>query len=178
MKSLIRGSILIVIAMLLLYACGGGTPTPPPNPIIASVPILSVGVTNGSTPFNTVGQDINYSYSVALTGGTAPLAGPVTVTDDKTTAPVCAGLNTVGNLDGNLDNGETVSCTSTYKITQNDLNAGAVVSNAVAKVGSLDSNRVTTTVAMTVNKVLLLTASASPASYSQAYQAITFTYYL
>lgn len=183
MKNFTRVSTLAIIGMVVLYACANfptATPTPSQSSLIIDGPASSAGLTvvavNGNSTFNTVGQVINYSYTVTNTG-TTPLAGPVTVTDDKTSPPGCAAVTTVGNLNNNLDTGEAVTCQSTYTITQADLTACRVVSNATARVGGVDSNRVTTTVQMTcVTGVLSLTVTANPATYNAVGQTITFTY--
>lgn len=178
MKTLTRASILSVIAAMALYAClPPATPTSPPSVFdgtLSSVG-LSVVAINGNTAFNTVGQVINYSYTVTNTGSVS-LAGPVTIADDRTTVPVCALVNSVGNGNNNLDTGESVICTSSYTITQADLTAGSVTSNAVARVGGVDSNRVTTTVRMAQSQALTVSCTANPANYSAAGQTITFTY--
>ena len=175
MKSFFRFGMVAVIFALVLYACNL-TPTPttsPPNPIqppSGDLPSLGLAVVNTPIVFNSVGQVINYSYTVTNTGN-PPLAGPVTVTDDKTTPPVCSATN-----DANLDRGETVTCTSTYTITQADLTIGSVTNNSTARAGGTDSNRVTTVVRIAENKVLALTVTANPTTYSAAGQTITFTY--
>jgi len=180
MKIFFRISMLAIIVALVLYACNL---TPPTTTTTTTTNFsgdppavtLSVQATNASTAFNTVGQVINYSYTVTNTGNPA-LASPVTVTDDKTTAPACANVNTVGNANNNLDKGEAIICTSTFTITQADLNTGSVTNNATAKVAGTDSNRVTTVVPMTQNKALTITVTANPTTYSAAGQTITFTY--
>ena len=185
MKTLTRVTFITIISMMVLYACVNfPTPTPPPTDPINNIldgPVSAVGlaveVVNGTTIFNTVGQVINYRYRVTNTGST-PLAGPVTITDDKTTIPTCDLVSTVGNLNNNLDTGEIVTCTSTYTITQVDLTAGTVTNNSTARVGGVDSNRVPTTVRMTVTPAGALTvnATANPTTYSTLGQTITYSY--
>ncbi|HET9906718.1 MAG TPA: LysM peptidoglycan-binding domain-containing protein, partial [Anaerolineales bacterium] len=102
--------------------------------------------------------------------------GPVTITDDKVAGVACPNVNTVGNLNNNLDFNESISCTGTYAITQNDLNAGQVTNNATASVGGVTSALASATVRMAENKVLTIAKSASPTSYSAAGQTITYTY--
>ena len=178
MSKVIRFSPMALIVVLTLYACSIPRPTDDTTRTTFSGDLTAVGLTvqavNGTAVFNTVGQVINYSYAVTNTG-TAALAGPVTVTDDKAQV-TCPGVNTVGNLDGNLDRSESVTCISAYSITQADLNAGSVTNNAKARVGGVDSNTATATVRMAESKVLTITRSASPTTYSQAGQSITFTY--
>jgi uncharacterized repeat protein (TIGR01451 family) len=174
MSKITRYLLILGTAALVLFACIGPV-TPTPAPILPNIPRLIVQPTNATTPFSNVGQVITYSYSVANVGST-PLAGPVSVSDDKTTPPDCLKVNAVGNLDNNLDPNESVTCTSSYTIVQGDLNTGSVTSNAIAKVGAVDSNRVPTVVNMTVNRVLVLTISANPTTYTQVGQTITYTY--
>ena len=70
--------------------------------------------------YDAVGDVITYSYQVTNTGNVT-LAGPVTVDDDKATDRACPAVTTVGNLDGFLDPGESITCTATYTVTQADL---------------------------------------------------------
>jgi uncharacterized repeat protein (TIGR01451 family) len=98
--------------------------------------------------FDAVGQVITYSYLVTNSGN-VKLAGPVTVADDKATV-TCPAVTTVGNLDGFLDPGESITCTAKYTVTQADLDAGLVTNIATASVsyddGTLKSNPATVTV--------------------------------
>ena len=77
--------------------------------------------------------------------GSASLAGPVTVTDDKATV-LCPSLTTVGNGDAFLDPREQVTCTASHTVTQADLNAGQVTNRATAAAGGVASNQSTVTV--------------------------------
>src|SRR5262245_17849292 len=62
--------------------------------------------------FTLPADTLHYSYLVT-NNGLPPLPGPVTVTDDHATV-TCPSVNTVGNLDGNLDPGESIFCSATY----------------------------------------------------------------
>jgi len=124
--------------------------------------------------YSTVGQAIPYTYVVTNTG-TSAIPGPITIVDDKAGAS-CPNVNTVGNKDNNLDGQESLTCTASYAITQADLNAGAVTSNTIAKAGGVDSKKITTTVPITLSKVLVVTYTTNPTTYSQAGQTLTFTY--
>ncbi len=66
------------------------------------------------------------------------LQGPVVVTDDKATV-TCPDLATVGDLDANLDPGESVTCTASYTVTQADVDADGVTNVATASAGGVDS---------------------------------------
>ena len=110
-------------------------------------PGLALVKTGSPTTFDAVGDVIAYEYVVTNTGNVS-LAGPVTVIDDKTTVS-CPDLSTVGDLDTDLDAGESVTCTSTYAITQADLDADGVTNIATASAGGVDSATANATVTVT-----------------------------
>ena len=66
------------------------------------------------TSYSAAGNLLHYQYGVNNTGA-APVAGPIVITDDKTTV-TCPAVTTVGNLDGFLDPGESIACTATYTV--------------------------------------------------------------
>jgi ELWxxDGT repeat protein len=171
---------LVVLFIIILYACTLGRSANPQSTdatFAQDLPALGLAVQaqNADSIFNTVGQPINYVYVVTNNGATA-LQGPVTIADDKVTPVNCPEVNTVGNLNNNLDTGESLSCTGTYAITQADLNAGLVTNVASATVGGVSAGPVSTTVQMAQAKVLEFTGIANPTTYNQAAQTITFTY--
>ena len=174
MQRLFSLGFILVVLIGILYACN--TPTNPTQPVLPENPALNLQVQAGSGTYNAVGQIIPYQYAVTNSGGTV-LAGPVAISDDKNQV-TCPPVNTVGDLNDNLDPGERVDCTSAYTITQADLNAGSVASNATASAGGIQSNTATTTVAMTPSQVLELTITASPNTYSNAGVVISFSYIL
>jgi uncharacterized repeat protein (TIGR01451 family) len=174
MSRFLRFSILVT-AILLMIACGLST-TPPTgsNSILANTVInLAVQVQPGT--FNAPGQNITFSYAVT-NASTSALTGPVTITDNKATGLNCPDLNTIGNKDNKLDAGETLTCTGTYNTTQADVTAGAVSSTALAHIAGGDSNPVNTVVSLALNKVLSISVTANPTTYSQVGQVITYTY--
>ena len=136
----------------------------------------SLLLVKSASPFtyDHVNQVISYSY-VVTNSGNVSLAGPVTVTDDRATVS-CPALSTVGNLDGFLDPGESVTCTASHSITQADLNSGSVTNLAQAHAGGTDSNTDTETVTAIQSPGLSLTKVASPLTYSLPGQVITYTY--
>jgi len=89
MGRLIQLGLMIVVAIIILYACSlfGGNGTEDPNTLSGELtPVrLAVIAVNANDAFNTVGQAINYSYTVT-NAGNAALAGPVIITDDKVIA--------------------------------------------------------------------------------------------
>ena len=105
---------------------------------------LTLDKTSATPGFSAVGDIIDYSYLVTNTGNTT-LAGPVTVSDDKTTV-TCPDVTTIGNLDANLDVGESVTCSASYAVTQADIDAGNVVNIATATADGTTSNQDSVTV--------------------------------
>src|SRR5689334_8658327 len=172
--------ILFAIAAILamtLYSCSlFSSAKTTKDAAIGDLPSISLAVQAQSGTYNTVGQTVPYSY-VVTNIGTPAITGPVTILDDKV-GVVCPDINTVGNKDNNLDTQESLTCASSYAITQTDLNTGSITSNATAKAGGIDSNKVTTVVPITLNKVLALTITANPTTFSAAGQTINFTYAL
>jgi ELWxxDGT repeat protein len=178
MGQFIRLALLALGAILVLYACNLlGNRSNTNNSLSGELTAvrLTVQAVNAADTFNTVGQTINYSYTVTNTAET-PLAGPVFVTDDKVTAVTCPDVTTVGNKDGFVDLNESIICTGSYAITQNDLNAGSVTTNTTAKLGGVNSAIATTTVRLAENKVLTLAKSADTATYDRAGQIIKYSY--
>jgi len=179
MNKIIR-TFLSSLILLVLSACSLFNPLPT-EAVFSQGVRLTVQTANGVTTFNQVGEIISYNYAVTNTG-TAPLAGPVTVTDGSRQV-TCPNVNTVGNLNNDLDLNETVTCTAAYSITESDINTGSVINVATATVGGVTSNQagVTLTRAAATNtpqpsSVLTLTKTASPQTYGQVGQTITYTY--
>ena len=120
---------------------------------------------------------IGYSFLVTNSGNVS-LAGPVTITDDKATDEACPNVNTVGNLDGFLDPGESITCTASYTITQADLNAGSVTNIAQAHAGGTDSNTDTETVTAVQSPALTLVKTATPTTYDEVGDVISYSFLL
>ena len=95
--------------------------------------------------FTMAGDVLHYTF-VVTNSGAAPLAGPVTVDDDKSTDESCPAVTTVGDFDAFLDPGESVTCTATYTITAGDVTAGFVTNQAFATADGVTSNTDTATV--------------------------------
>ena len=129
-------------------AIGDSNETPPDSddetvPVVQSKSLSLVKSASPSS-YDSVGDVVAYSYLVTNTGNVR-LAGPVTVADDKASV-TCPAVSTVGNNDGFLDPGESITCAASYSIAQADLNAGSVTNVAKASAGGIDSNQDTETV--------------------------------
>ena len=127
----------------------------------AQTPALTLVKTATPQTYDSVGDVISYGFLVTNSGNVS-LAGPVTITDDKTTNETCPAVTTVGNLNGTLDPGESITCTATYTITQADLNSGSVTNVATAHAGGTNSNPDTETVTADQNRSSRSTRPRSP----------------
>jgi LysM repeat protein len=116
------------------------------------------------------GQIIQYIYTVKNTG-TVAVPGIIELTN-----ATCPQVNTVGNLDGNLDPGESVTCTSQYAVVQADIDSGSVSNTMTASVNGIKSNVATTKVDKNPPAALNLTKTANPVTYSKVGDMITYTY--
>lgn len=165
-----------IVLVLLASACSlGGTPRTLTDalPSATAAPAVTLSVqADTSVPFNTVGQTVQYKYNVANTGGVS-LTGLFTFTG---AIVACPDVKTIGNLNTDLDPGESVICSSTYTVTQADLDRGFITSVTSVNVSGTVSNQATTTVATVPAKLLTLTKTANPTAYDRAGLMITYTY--
>jgi|CXWL01.1.fsa_nt_gi LysM repeat protein len=184
MAKLIRSFILAAIMVSVLAACSLTTSSTTDQSVLPIVQataslaeLVKIELTvqvDTSVPYNTVGQFIKFKYSIkAAQNGSSNIPANITVTGAALTCPA---LNTVGNLDDRLDQGETIECASDYAITQADLDKGSVVNIATANVYTVNSNQVTTTVPTVPAKALTLTKTANPSNYDRVGQIVTYNY--
>lgn len=138
-----------------------GVTTSPPSSVTINgnqQPALGLDKTTTTTSFDTVGDTLAYSYLVTNTGNVT-LTAPVTVTDDRITAP-----NTVvcpASPPGGLAPGGQLTCTATYTITQADLDAGSVTNTATAQSGNATSAPDSVTVTGVQNPALGMAKAAT-----------------
>ncbi len=129
--------------------------------------------------FSFVGEIITYNYEVSNTGNVS-LAGPVTLVDNQTAAnqpaPTCPAVSTVGNMDGFLDPGEMIVCSTTRTITQADLNSGQVLNLATASADGTDSNEDFATIDAQQNRSLGLQKMANPTQYGMVGDIINYSF--
>ncbi len=88
------------------------------------------GTDTGGTTFDEVGDQLEYRFTVTNTGQVS-FANDITVTDTYFTDPIVCYVPDASNPD--LTPGESIDCTATYPVTQDDLDAGAVVNEAFAR---------------------------------------------
>lgn len=142
----------------VVFATGSfdGVPVQSPSddaiyPVDAN-PALTVTKTAAATnvPFTQVGQVITYDYQVTNSGNVG-LAGVISVVDDRIGTFTCK-----TDAPPALATGETITCSETYSITQEDLDRGFVTNNATAQTfypptSPLPTQVVSPNVAATVN---------------------------
>jgi large repetitive protein len=151
-----------------------GAPFDSPN---SSATYATTGLTLAKsvteTSYTLAGDVLHYSYLVTNSGA-APLAGPVTVADNKTTV-TCPSVSTVGDLDAFLDPGESITCTATYTITGADVAALSVTNTATATAQGVNSNTDSRTVALSSTADVSLVKTLTTAGPYTAGQSISYT---
>lgn len=185
MAKFIGSFILSEIIIFVLAACSLTAPAPANQtsalPIVQATAALTDLVkleltvqVDTSIPYNAVGQIIKFRYSIkALQNGSSNIPANITVSGATV---ICPPLNSVGNLDDRLDQGETIVCAFDYAITQPDLDKGSVVNIATANAYTVNSNQASTTVATVPAKALTLTKTVNPQTYERIGQIITYQY--
>ncbi|RJX21500.1 MAG: DUF11 domain-containing protein, partial [Desulfobulbus sp.] len=117
----------------------GGTPYSDASTAYYATTGLTLDKSSTETHFVAEGDVLHYNFLVS-NSGFAPLAGPVTIDDDKSSDESCPAVSTVGDGDAFLDPGESVTCTATYTVTAGDVIAGSVTNTAIATADGTDSN--------------------------------------
>ena len=168
---------IVVTALLLTMACfltecGSDNNN---NTLVTTPAVLSLIKQAQPTTYTAAGQTITYSYLVT-NNTTTSLPGPVKVQDNKITGITCPDVNTIGNKNGNLDTGESVTCTIQYVTTQADVDNTFISNTALATAGNQTSAPSSITIRVPLNPVLKLTVSPSPNAFSGAGQNIAITY--
>ncbi len=124
------------------------------------------------TFYQAAGDVLNYSYLVT-NSGFAPLAGPVTVSDNKATV-TCPAVTTVGDLDNFLDPGESLTCSATYTIIGTDVSNGSVTNIATATASGVNSNSDSRTVNWRAANLSMTKTLVTAGPYSVG-QTLTYT---
>lgn len=141
------------------------------TPTTPSSTALGLTVSAAPNTYSQAGQVVTYTYVIKNNGATTLGPAQFTVTDVliSATAFNCGASAT-------LAPGTTTTCTASYTISQPDMSAVSISNSATASGGGAPTSAAAST---TINKsvtLLTLTVSASPTTYSQAGQAITYTY--
>lgn len=138
-----------------------GTVSSTSSTAVYSTTGLTIVKSATETYFSTAGNVLHYSYLVT-NSGFAPLLGPVTVADDKSTDEACPTVNTVGDLDDYLDPGESIICVGTYTVQADDVTAGSVTNLALASTSGTTSNVASKTLSLPADLSISKSSSAKP----------------
>ncbi|WP_321420771.1 hypothetical protein [uncultured Methanomethylovorans sp.] len=151
------------------FASNGTVTSNEDNETVTAVQSPGLTLVKTATPvtYSAVGDIISYKYNVTNIGNIA-LAGPFTVTDDKTTVTVPSLVS--------LAPGESFEATASYTITQSDLNSGSVTNTAFASNGTVTSNEDNETVTAVQSPGLTLVKTATPVTYSAVGDIISYKY--
>ena len=151
------------------------------NPVTASVsiyqsPQLTLTISPSPTLALTVGQVVNYTYTLKNSGNVT-LLQPYSVSDDKVPSINCASATSP------LAPGASTTCTGSYTIAQSDIDAGSVIDHATAagktQTGFTPRSAIATSTVITYNAPRLgLQKSSNPTVANSAGQIITYTYTL
>lgn len=151
------------------------------------LPMLSIVKSSPSgANFSAVGDTVTYSYLVTNTGNIT-LTAPITVNDDKTSA-ICPPLPLAG-----LPPLGTLTCSASYLVIQDDLNAGQVTNIASASVnqpvvpsptyptGLAEVTSLPDTITVDANQLPAIAitkalAPSSPTTYAATTDVITFEF--
>ena len=110
-------------------------------------PALTLEKVSDIQTYTTIGDEVTYTYTLTNTGNVT-LTSPYSVTDDKTTVDCSLAASP-------LLPGESTTCTATYVITQDDINAGFVTNLATANATFGDTTVTSNEDSVTVNYAAL-----------------------
>jgi uncharacterized repeat protein (TIGR01451 family) len=145
---------------------------------VTQTPAIGILKTADPTTVSKLGQVITYTYAVT-NAGDVPLSN-ISVTDTQTppAGPLASGPTCPASSIPTP--GSTVFCTSTYTVSQADLDHGTITDTAVATAAAngqpVSSPPSLATVKVSQSAAITLTKTASPGTFSQVGQVITYTF--
>jgi uncharacterized repeat protein (TIGR01451 family) len=132
---------------------------------------LDLTITASPETYDTLGQVITYTYTLANSGSNN-LTSPYSISDDTVATINCSGATSP------LVPGASTTCTGTYAITQADLDYGSVTNTATATAGATTSPPASATIIATQNPQLNLQKTPSPTVAFNQGQVVNYTYTL
>ncbi|MBT0958703.1 DUF11 domain-containing protein [Alphaproteobacteria bacterium KMM 3653] len=174
-----RNDVFLGATTNVAYATSGDTTSPQDSQTIptGAEPVLTLTKeAEDGASFAAVDDEITYTFTVENTGNAA-FAAPITITDTKIGTFTCWEPS---DDDNDLRAGEVISCEATYAVTQEDLDAGEVVNEAVAETIFSGSTPVSSppddvTVAGDLSPELTVTKSAATLPITAVDQVLTYT---
>lgn len=143
------------------------------TPTVSPSPTTALGLTVSATPntYSQAGQVITFTYVIKNNGSTTLGPAQFTVTDALVSStPINCGASTT------LSPGASTTCTATYTISQPDMSAASISNSATASGGGAPTSQAASTTITKSVTLLTLTVTASPKTYTQAGQVITYNY--
>ena len=142
---------------------------------VVGAPHLTLVKSVDSDTYDSVTDVLHYTYVVTNDGG-VPLAGPVTITDDKIVSPNTVSCPAVSSLAV----GEQTTCTASYPISQADLDAGSVenTAQAFASLGGkvVESNEDSVTATANQDPKISLDKTAAETSFDAVGDQLHYNY--
>jgi uncharacterized repeat protein (TIGR01451 family) len=153
------------------HASFGGAPVDSPLATVTvgatRTPALRLVKSADVTSYAEVGEPITYTYTLTNTGNVTLSAG-YSVDDDWFTSHGMPGSVGCPPKPASLPPGASIACTATYRVTQEDLDAGSITNTAVGHAAwdsrTIDSNLDTVTVGASQGRALGL-AETSPGAW-------------
>ncbi len=150
----------------------GSVNSPPVTEQVDAVqsPSLSIEKTALDTVFAAVGDVLAYEYLVTNTGNVTVTA-PISVSDDRISAVNCPALPA-----GGLAPSASLTCTASYVVTQDDIDAGEVINIASASDGNVTSPTDTALASANQTPDLSIVKTAQQTSFSAVGDSLTYDY--
>ncbi len=135
-------------------------------------PALDMVKTARSNDFATVGDVLDYSYTITNTGNVT-VTDALSISDDRIGTIACPALPA-----GGLVPNATLTCTASDTVTQADLDAGSVTNIATATDGTTTTPPATATIDGTQEPALSLAKTALDTSYAAVGDELRYEYVL
>ncbi len=152
------------------YATANGSPSPSVAMSVTAVqsPELTLALSANPQAVSTAGSTVTYYYTVTNTGN-------VTLSNLAISGASCPSTTVTPESAG----GAAVVCTSTYNVTNSDINNKVIIKNATASATFKSSTIQSNSASVTVDTApILVSITANPSSVTAAGKVITFTYTL
>ena len=133
-------------------------------------PSMSLNKIAGDNDFTMVGDTLDYTY-IVTNNGNVTLTEPISIEDDRIGTITCPALPAGGLLPN-----QTLTCTATDTVTQEDLDAGFVTNTATATDGTTTSLPDDETVTGTQDPMLEIAKTANETEFSVAGDILTYDY--
>ena len=139
-----------------------------------SLPSLSLTMDSDTDVYRKPGEIITYNYAINNTGNVS-LHKPAEIKDITASVNCDAGNSPEGGT-AYLRPHETMTCTSRYSITPDDLERKSLTNKAIAVIEGIASNEVSKSIEADIIPEMSLTITADLEKYEREGQTITYSY--